>query len=81
MTEVLFPLAILLGLWILFNLCSCRNFAGSDLNRTRPDALELRLISFNIRYGSADNGENHWKNRREMVFDVSRKVINIENMR
>ena len=29
-------------------------------------------MSFNIRYGSANNGENHWKNRREMVFDVFR---------
>jgi len=27
-------------------------------------------MSFNIRYGSANDGENHWKNRREMVFDV-----------
>jgi endonuclease/exonuclease/phosphatase family metal-dependent hydrolase len=29
-------------------------------------------MSFNIRYGTANDGENHWKNRREMVFDVIR---------
>ena len=34
--------------------------------------LELRVMTFNIRYGSANDGENHWKNRKEMVFDVIR---------
>jgi endonuclease/exonuclease/phosphatase family metal-dependent hydrolase len=34
--------------------------------------LELRIMSFNIRYGSANDGENHWNNRKEMVFDVIR---------
>ena len=29
-------------------------------------------MSFNIRYGTADDGENRWENRREMVFDVLR---------
>jgi endonuclease/exonuclease/phosphatase family metal-dependent hydrolase len=37
------------------------------------DDLELRVMSFNIRYGSAGDGENRWPNRREMVFDVIRK--------
>jgi endonuclease/exonuclease/phosphatase family metal-dependent hydrolase len=27
-------------------------------------------MSFNIRYGAADDGENRWENRRKMVFDV-----------
>lgn len=34
--------------------------------------LELRVMSFNIRYGSANDGENHWNNRKEMVSDVIR---------
>jgi endonuclease/exonuclease/phosphatase family metal-dependent hydrolase len=71
-TKVFLPLAVLLGLWMLFNLCSCQGLAGADSNRTGADALELRVMSFNIRYGSANDGENHWKNRREMVFDVFR---------
>ncbi|MHC4354659.1 MAG: endonuclease/exonuclease/phosphatase family protein [Planctomycetota bacterium] len=37
------------------------------------DDLELRVMSFNIRYGSAGDGENRWPNRRGMVFDVIRK--------
>ena len=30
-------------------------------------------MSFNIRYGTARDGINHWENRRRMVFDVLRK--------
>jgi len=70
--KVTFSIIILLSLWMLFNLCSCQAHGGADSNLTGADALELRLMSFNIRYGSANDGENHWKNRREMVFDVFR---------
>ena len=34
---------------------------------------ELRVMSFNIRYGTADDGENRWENRREMAVDVLRR--------
>ena len=57
---------------MLFNLCFCQDLGGADLNRAGADGLELHIMSFNIRYGSANNGGNHWKNRREMVFDVLR---------
>jgi endonuclease/exonuclease/phosphatase family metal-dependent hydrolase len=30
-------------------------------------------MTFNIRYGTAKDGENHWKLRRELVFGVFRK--------
>ena len=60
-----FPAAIFLSLLILFNLCSSQALAGAG-------GLELRIMSFNIRYGSANDGDNHWKNRKEMVFDVLR---------
>lgn len=36
------------------------------------DGLELHVMTFNIRYGTANDGENHWKNRKDMVFDVFR---------
>ncbi|MEL6109923.1 MAG: endonuclease/exonuclease/phosphatase family protein [Planctomycetota bacterium] len=32
----------------------------------------IRVMSFNIRYGAANDGENHWKHRKEMVADVIR---------
>ena len=57
-TQVFLSLVILLGL------CCTDTFGADD--------LELRVMSFNIRYGSANDGDNHWKNRREMVFEVIR---------
>ena len=41
--------------------CSARPF---------EDDGNVRLMSFNIRYGTADDGENVWENRKELVFDV-----------
>jgi endonuclease/exonuclease/phosphatase family metal-dependent hydrolase len=70
--RVFFPLAILLGLWMLFSFCSCGYAKSADSGRAETESLELRVMSFNIRYGSANDGENHWKNRREMVSDVIR---------
>lgn len=34
--------------------------------------LELVVMSFNIRYGTADDGENRWDRRRDFLFDVLR---------
>lgn len=34
----------------------------------------LTVMSFNIRYGTANDGENHWKQRREFLFDVMREA-------
>jgi endonuclease/exonuclease/phosphatase family metal-dependent hydrolase len=36
-------------------------------------AQPLTVMSFNIRYGTANDGENHWTRRREMLFDVIRE--------
>jgi len=66
MMHVFLSLTILLGLWMFFGLC-CANAAGAGAGN-----LKLRIMSFNIRYGSANDGENHWKNRKEMVCDVIR---------
>jgi endonuclease/exonuclease/phosphatase family metal-dependent hydrolase len=33
---------------------------------------ELTVMSFNIRYGTAKDGENHWERRRDMLFDLLR---------
>ncbi len=34
------------------------------------DPHTLRLMTFNIRYGTAEDGEHHWDHRREHVLDV-----------
>jgi endonuclease/exonuclease/phosphatase family metal-dependent hydrolase len=41
---------------------------------TNTDAPpEINVMSFNIRYGTAQDGDNHWDNRREMVFHIIRQ--------
>lgn len=35
--------------------------------------LILDTMSFNIRYGTAKDGDNHWGKRKELVFDVFRE--------
>jgi endonuclease/exonuclease/phosphatase family metal-dependent hydrolase len=39
----------------------------------RPESQPLAVMSFNIRYGTANDGENSWPQRRELVFDVIRE--------
>ncbi len=34
--------------------------------------LELKLMSFNIRNGTANDGDNHWNLRKELVYQVIR---------
>lgn len=40
----------------------------------QPDSQgqALTIMSFNIRYGTADDGPNRWEARRELLFDVLR---------
>jgi endonuclease/exonuclease/phosphatase family metal-dependent hydrolase len=33
----------------------------------------LAVMSFNIRYGTANDGDNHWTKRRDFLFDVIRQ--------
>jgi endonuclease/exonuclease/phosphatase family metal-dependent hydrolase len=33
-------------------------------------ASELRLMTFNIRYGTADDGDHVWRNRRDLVAEI-----------
>jgi len=59
---------------VFLSLVVLLSFSWGDRARAGgADDLELRVMSFNIRYGSGGDGENHWPNRREMVFDVIRK--------
>lgn len=72
-TRVPFVLSIAFGLWAVFNLCSCQYAEHAASDRTAEDGLPLHVMSFNIRYGTANDGQNRWENRRDMVFDVLRK--------
>jgi endonuclease/exonuclease/phosphatase family metal-dependent hydrolase len=39
-----------------------------------PSRDPLTVMSFNIRYGTANDGENRWALRREFMFDVMRQA-------
>ena len=46
--------------------------AGSHSASQAAPGAPLDVMSFNIRYGTANDGENRWENRREQVFDLLR---------
>lgn len=37
---------------------------------TIAETPEIKVMSFNIRYGTASDGENHWDNRKEFLIDT-----------
>jgi len=45
-------------------------FVSALLTARAEDAPPVRVMSFNIRYGTADDGENHWLRRREFLVDT-----------
>jgi endonuclease/exonuclease/phosphatase family metal-dependent hydrolase len=45
------------------------NEHGTTLN-----AAPIRFASFNIRYGTANDGPNHWDVRKEILFDAVREI-------
>jgi endonuclease/exonuclease/phosphatase family metal-dependent hydrolase len=38
-----------------------------------PQAAPLAVMSFNIRYGTANDGDNHWLKRRDQLFELLRE--------
>ena len=50
------------------SLLLCSSLAAQPLLRD-----PLHVMSFNIRYGTAKDGVNHWSERREILFDVIRE--------
>jgi endonuclease/exonuclease/phosphatase family metal-dependent hydrolase len=39
-----------------------------------PAREPLTVMSFNIRYGTANDGDDHWTRRRDLLFDVMREA-------
>lgn len=42
----------------------------SLVNQTRAEPVAVRVMSFNIRYGTAKDGENHWDRRKDFLVDT-----------
>jgi len=48
--------------------------SAAQAQTTAPQAAgPLKVMTFNIRLGTAADGENHWTRRREMLFDLLRR--------
>jgi endonuclease/exonuclease/phosphatase family metal-dependent hydrolase len=62
-------------LGLLFGgLCSVYMPGGSPYIAAQARTREpLTVMSFNIRYGTAADGDNHWTLRRGFLFDVVRE--------
>ncbi len=45
-------------------------FVSTLLHTSVIRADDLRVMSFNLRYGTAHDGENHWANRKEFVSET-----------
>lgn len=52
-------------LWVFISL-------GGSVATAQPEPAPLNVMSFNIRYGTANDGDNRWPLRREFLFDVVR---------
>ena len=70
--KMLISLCAFFSLWLVLGLCSCGAIEQSYTNRGAGGGFELKVMSFNIRCGDANDGENRWENRRQMVFDAIR---------
>jgi endonuclease/exonuclease/phosphatase family metal-dependent hydrolase len=65
-------LRTIFSLSILFSVCFCRSALSAPPVTTTKGGLELKVMTFNIRYGTANDGENRWEKRRQMVINVLR---------
>lgn len=64
----------LLGLVVaaLVGVCGCGRHVCNVAARFGSEPVTLQAMTFNIRYGSAQDGQNRWANRREQVIDLLR---------
>jgi endonuclease/exonuclease/phosphatase family metal-dependent hydrolase len=53
---------------------ACQSVSLHATQAPAPLGEPLVVMSFNIRYGTASDGENRWANRRELLFDVMRQT-------
>lgn len=63
----LIVILFLSSILITFNSCS------HQTNSTSIYETELKVMTFNIRYGTANDGENSWEFRKDLVMEVIRE--------
>ncbi len=57
---------------LLFGAAPTRLLQGDELGDASASAADVRVMSFNIRYGAARDGENHWDNRKAFLVETIR---------
>lgn len=55
--------------FVLSAAMSCLLFA-SAFSQTGKAPTEVRVMSYNIRYGTANDGENHWEKRKDFLIET-----------
>ena len=71
MSLISYVQGVVLALLLVLN-------AGAQTVASVPDGqprdkTDLHVMTFNIRYGAANDGRNSWDNRKDLVFDVLRR--------
>ncbi|MEJ2703372.1 MAG: endonuclease/exonuclease/phosphatase family protein [Sedimentisphaerales bacterium] len=69
LAKAFFQLTIIFGLLAFCGFSFCGSASGAEAG-SAANSQEVRVMTFNIRYGTANDGENRWPNRRQMVCDV-----------
>jgi endonuclease/exonuclease/phosphatase family metal-dependent hydrolase len=59
---------------VLATLACALSVAAQGAQTPAPPSEPLTVMSFNIRYGTANDGDDHWTLRREFLFDVMRQA-------
>ena len=62
------------SIWSLLVWHGCLCFAVLFPGLADAESLPLKVTTFNIRLGTADDGENAWPLRRELLFEVIRRT-------
>ncbi|MBL8889120.1 MAG: endonuclease/exonuclease/phosphatase family protein [Planctomycetaceae bacterium] len=59
-------------LWVLPVNIAAQSESNDRVVATQAQDRELRVMSFNIRFGTANDGDNHWNQRREFLVETIR---------
>jgi endonuclease/exonuclease/phosphatase family metal-dependent hydrolase len=67
-TVKLVPSIFMKGFFAALCVAVIINFFNTPVKGQSADKKELKIMSFNIRYGTADDGEDSWEYRKENTF-------------
>lgn len=71
-SGIQYKFRLLLVLIVLSALTACQTGQRKPAAGSADSSLSVRVMSFNIRYGTANDGANRWENRKQLVFRVIR---------